>query len=598
MGINEVAITPVRYVPGAYPEDDQGNTNHDGRRLEDAHIAETVANRALRGRYCWARGLDWMQYDGGRWTETTEANVAERVRIDLINQHAREAKAGAEADRLKGLSALLAAHRIRAIVSLAKGILEADAGDFDQHPDLLNVGNGVVDLTSGRLLPHKAELMLTKITPVPYVAGATSPDWAAALKALPESVAAWMQIRVGQAASGHATPDDIMPVMQGGGSNGKTTITGTIVRVLGGHAVTVPERVLMANPSDHPTELMTLRGARFALIEETPEARHLSVKRLKDTVGTPTMTARYVGRNNMTWDATHSLFLTTNYMPRVDETDLGTWRRLALVRFPYTFTPTGETSTSANARPGAEGLRERLREGRQDQHEAVLAWIVAGARKWYANDRAMPPAPRMVKADTTTWRAEADLICGYITDRLRFDRGAHIITAEMYADFSDWISTRGHKSWADQTLSARFAGHGMVEAAKVEKKRTSHDENLSRTGRDLAGPPRRYMAWHGVRFRTEADDDDEPADQRNSSDQPKCSDWQGWQGYFAGPRENTVLQNFGLPLPPLPEATEMGPDSSLATLALPAKDPELCPAPGCTAHTFGPCHQHRDEPAA
>ena len=86
----------------------------------------------------------------------------------------------------------------------------------------------------------------------------------------------------------------------------------------------MPERVLIANPSDHPTELMTLRGARFALIEETPEARHLSVKRLKDTVGTPTMTARLIGKNNVTWEATHSLFLTTNYTPRVDETDHGT----------------------------------------------------------------------------------------------------------------------------------------------------------------------------------------------------------------------------------------------------------------------------------
>lgn len=481
-------------------------SNHDPRAVQDAHIAETVANRALRDRYCWAAGLNWMKYRRGCWSETTEANVAERVRCDLIDQHAREARAGAEADRLKSLSGLLSGHRIRALVTLAKGILEVDPADFDQHPDLLNVGNGVVDLPTGQLRPHDPALLLTKITPVTYVPSATSPDWEAALRALPRSVGVWMQIRIGQAATGHPTPDDIMPVAQGGGSNGKTTFTGAIARALGSHAVTVPERVLIAHPSDHPTELMTLRGARLALIEETPEARHLSVKRLKDTVGTPTMTARYIGRNNVTWDATHSLLLSTNYMPRVDETDHGTWRRLALVRFPYTFYAPNESPAGRDAREGDVGLRERLRDGSQGQHQAVLAWIIEGARTWYAHDRVMPPPPSLVKHDTSAWRAEADLMFAYISERLSFDRDCHIISAELFADFSAWLTTRGHKAWADQTLSARFAGHGMVEAANVEKVRTRGGSGLSRTRDVVETPPAQYNAWHGVRFRSDTDD--------------------------------------------------------------------------------------------
>jgi len=52
------------------------------------------------------------------------------------------------------------------------------------------------------------------------------------------------------------------------------------------------QQAIMAQPGDHSTELMTLRGARFALIEETPEARHFNIKRLKDMVGTPYVTAR------------------------------------------------------------------------------------------------------------------------------------------------------------------------------------------------------------------------------------------------------------------------------------------------------------------
>ena len=35
-------------------------------------------------------------------------------------------------------------------------------------------------------------------------------------------------------------------------------------------AVTLPDRVLLARNGDHPTELMTLRDARLAVMEEFP----------------------------------------------------------------------------------------------------------------------------------------------------------------------------------------------------------------------------------------------------------------------------------------------------------------------------------------
>ena len=101
-----------------------------------------------------------------------------------------------------------------------------------------------------------------------------------------------MQVRFGQAATGHMAPDDIMPVLRGGGANGKSTIVKAVHKALGDHAVIVSDRVLQGHPGDHPTELMTLRGARLALAEELPEGKHLNIKRLKDTVGTSPITAR------------------------------------------------------------------------------------------------------------------------------------------------------------------------------------------------------------------------------------------------------------------------------------------------------------------
>jgi P4 family phage/plasmid primase-like protien len=533
-------------------------------RLEDAYLAEIIANRALRGRYVWVSGLGWMRYHGGVWKRVPDDHVAERVRLDLIKQHEREAKQGASVSRLKELSAILAAGRIRGLAGLCRGILLIDAAEFDAHPDLLNAANGVVDLRTGQLLPHDPELYLTKITKVPYMPGATSPDWDTALEALPPDVTDWMQIRIGQAATGYPTPDDILPVSQGGGANGKTTFFGAIQRALGDHAVVVPERVLMANPSDHPTELMTLRGARLALIEETPETRHLSVKRLKDTVGQPVMTARYIRQDNVTWECTHSLFVTTNYRPRVDEVDHGTWRRLALVRFPYTFTESVDTSTNLMARPSMPGLRERLRTGGQDQHEAVLEWIVQGACRWYARDRLLPPPPRGVQDDTAGWRAEADVIFCYIKDRIIFEPGLHVLATELYEDFGEWLRERGHKPWTDSTFFSRFGEHVLAQAGHAHKQRIRFGQGgLCRRLGHFHPPPAQYTAWVGVRFRRDDDDagnergddvgDDAVAGGQfeswpSGSDKAEYEAVQAVQGQSGVPREEPPIRETGRPL--------------------------------------------------
>jgi len=424
---------------------------------------------------------------------------------------AAELAAGADAARVKRLSGLLHVNRIRAVAGLARGIVEVESDQFDNHPDLLNVNNGVVHLPTGQLRPHNPALHLTKVTTVNYRPDARHGDWTRALTALPPEVAEYMQLRCGQAATGHQAPDDVMPVLRGSGANGKTTFTKAIHAALGDHSTVIPDRVLLANPGDHPTELTTLRGARHALLEELPEGRRLTNKRLKDLNGTSPMTARSIGRNNVTWTASHSLMLTTNYLPIIDEVDLGTWRRLALVEFPYRFTPGGTDPAGPGERAGADGLRERLVEGADGRGEAVLAWIVEGARRWYTGGKVGIPAPAKVVTDTKRWRADADRVFAYFDERLIPDRDSYVAAADLYADFTNWHVGHGNMRWNDQTFTARFECHEQVRRAAIERRRVyTTRAGLSRPS-DLFGEslPARTMAWLGVRFRTKADADAE-----------------------------------------------------------------------------------------
>jgi putative DNA primase/helicase len=425
-------------------------------RLDDAHLAPWMAQRGLRGLWCWAGGLGWMTWDGRRWVPRADENVREAIRLAVIEVNRAALASSATAAQMKALAGLLSVGRIGALASLMKGVVAVDAGTFDQRPDLLNVGNGVVDLRTGEIAPHDPALRLTKITEAPYVPGATHPDWDQALTALEPEVAEWLQVRLGQAATGYPPDDDVLPIGQGGGSNGKSTLLAGLFAALGEHVTQVPERLIRASPNDHPTELTTLRGARLAVIDETPEVADLNVPRLKAMLGTEFITARQIRKDNVTWRATHSLLVMTNYRPRVNETDHGTWRRLALVRFTKKF-------------PRDSRFRAAVARGDGGRREAALAWVVDGARRWYAEGRAMPAPPARVDADTAAWRMESDHVLAFVSDRLVPEPGSHILTSQVLDELNTWLTDRGHRPWSSQLLTSRFEGHGIQKVRPSRK---------------------------------------------------------------------------------------------------------------------------------
>ena len=165
-----------------------GTTTSSGGQydLTDAHIGKHIADTYLKARFLITKGLGWMEYDGKRWVSVAEPVIGEAVRLGVLDLYAAEMQAGATTERLKAISSLFSASRIYAMVRIAKGYLWVRDEEFDAHPDLLNVNNGVVDLRDGSLGPHDPALLFTKLCPTDYVPGATHADWTKALAALPD----------------------------------------------------------------------------------------------------------------------------------------------------------------------------------------------------------------------------------------------------------------------------------------------------------------------------------------------------------------------------------------------------------------------------
>lgn len=487
-GAQAPAVAPVRQAGGSTDS--------------DAMMVDEFAAARLEGRAAYvAEARKWRTFDGAIWVESSIEAIREAFRVYVLEQLDQASSMG-DLERIKLLTKYAVGGKIKTIAELCQGKMLTSIHTFDQCRDLIVAGNGVVDLQTGELLPHNPAYRFTKRTEVDYLPGASHADVDEMLTALPADCLGWLQVRFGQALTGHPTWDDVLPILQGGGANGKSSLVAALQKSLGSYMGMVSERTLLSKDGDHPTELADLRGMRVAVIEELPQDGSLNVKRLKDTLGTPTIRARKMREDTVEWSTTHSLFLTTNYIPRVTETDHGTWRRLALVRFPFRYLKPHEQLRSPEDRHGDPTLRQRLEAGRTGQHEAMLAWVVTGAVRWYAVREVELETPPSVERETATWRIDADKVWGFLRDRMEFDTSAQVLSTDLFHEFQAYLNGMGAANWSDQTFAIRLKEHHLAREHGIEKVRTSRLSELSRPGNAYQefAEGQKAMVWKGLKF--------------------------------------------------------------------------------------------------
>lgn len=503
-------------------------------KFTDARLAETLAVEVLDGAFCWAAGLDWLAWDGRVWREVHEVTVIESVRQWVLEKHAdaaarlrdqNDADAAGDVDGWRGL---LSANRAKTVLSLARGIVEKQAAEFDADPDLLNTPGGIVHLPSKEILPHDPDLLMTKITSGSYRPGYTHPDWDQALTVLPTDVAEWMRVRIGQALTGHPTPDGVIVFLQGGGENGKSLMsTDGILPALGAYGAAASPKLFASANNEHSTERAELRGQRFVVAEELTEGKSVNVTAVKQIADVRRITARRTHKDNMTFDASHSLFATTNYIPVISETDHGTWRRLALVKFPFTFVKPGKPILDPDTeRRGDPTLKQRIAENKTGQHDAAVTWAVDGAALWYANIAAIEAgdgsvasillSPERVEEDTLAWRMDADRILGFWSECLVADPTAIVLASDLTDVFNEWMLAGGHNAWSKETFRPRFKEHSETKRNRVTLKRKARLSAVAAHVHRKPSPvggfgpgkpfPGQADAWFGFRFRLAEDD--------------------------------------------------------------------------------------------
>ena len=336
-------------------------------------------------RYCPDKE-EWFFWDGHFWTarrwaivelakKTVRTMHLERNHILKLSERHPESweLLGSQADALhKWAMRSEGEARITAMIHLAESDsrIIANAEDFDKNPWLLNASNGVIELRTGRLLPHRPDMLLMKNTGQIYDPDARCDRWQKFLKEVfephPEAIT-FLQKAVGYTLTGD-TREECVFVLIGDGRNGKSTVLEVMQQILGSYGgVAEIEAFLVAHRNSLREDIADLQGRRYVSVQEPPLTSTFSESTLKWLSGGDRLRARRLWEHAHEFQPSHKLWFAVNRLPAIRRDDFAAWSRIRLIPFDVSF---------------------RGREDRELKHEltseanGILRWAVHGCLMW------------------------------------------------------------------------------------------------------------------------------------------------------------------------------------------------------------------------
>jgi putative DNA primase/helicase len=419
-------------------------------RTDIGNAARFVRVHGRDVRFCYKTGR-WYVFDGRRWTEDDRGDVMRRAKGTALSIYREAAEEPDEAKRpaiVDHATKTQKRERLTAMLELAKPDLSILPDEFDADPNLFNCPNGTVDLRTGHLRPHRREDFITKLAGVDYDPTAHAPTFrrfmARIFRTYPNLID-WMQRVFGYAATG-LTVEQIVVFLYGTGANGKTTLLDAVAHVLGNYSRKADRELLVhSDGAQHPTNIADLMGCRLAICSETNDGRRFDEAKLKDLVGEHRLKGRFMRQDFFEFTATHCLFLYSNHRLIVRGQDHGFWRRMREVPFI-------ETISDSEKDPG---LREKL----QAEAAGILAWVVAGAVRWYAEGL---DCPAEVTAATNAYRTEMDGIGTFIDEACVVGEKLSATSRDLYAAYSRWCDAAGERPLSQTRLGTELGNRGLI----------------------------------------------------------------------------------------------------------------------------------------
>ncbi len=238
--------------------------------------------------------------------------------------------------------------------------------------------------------------------------------------------------------------DSIFLILQGVGSNGKSSLLELAKTVLGMYGAKVSMSVLTeqrGNSGSANEQMMAYKKAHLAFYSETNKQEEINTAVVKELTSQESISSRGIYQSQSVFRPKCNHVITTNYFPVVKTTDYGIWRRMKLYRHKIQFKPKSKIDLTNKYEKLADENIAREFSYNKKIKEAFLALLVEYYKDLYKNHggKISNIVCDTLEKDSLEYRNSMDTLNRFICQNVVVSKGSKININEVVEAYSSYL---------------------------------------------------------------------------------------------------------------------------------------------------------------
>lgn len=425
------------------------NTDIEFQRCTDFGNAERFLLRYVNTIVYCNQNASWYVWDKkGFWNKDSLGTIRELVKktfLSIYNEIEAQDTTEARAAVAKWALQCEKPEHINACLNVAQSdprvVVTMDK--FDTDKNLFNFINGTYDLKNHLFLPHDKENFITRQVSYEYDPSAKCPNFLAFLERIfksrkdKEIIIDYLQKALGYSLTGEIS-QQIIFLLHGSGSNGKSTLLETQRMIMGDYGTTIDSGSLTTKKTDSVrNDIARLPNIRFVVASENAKGTIIDEELIKKLTGGDQVTARFLFQEEFNFYPQLKLWWAFNHPPGVRDLTHSLMRRLKLIPFEERI-------------PDSERIDQSvLLDIYRSELPGIFNWELEGLKRFQKEGlKDIPAIANAVKE----FKEEQDRLHDWITDVCyvpeRDDKKDAIVKADVFNSAS--VLCKSYNNWAEK----------------------------------------------------------------------------------------------------------------------------------------------------
>ena len=407
-------------------------------------------------RYC-PQDKSWYIWEN-RWKKQQDSGaISDRLQtlLNLLRLYADEVDAS---DYKKYISSLRKYTPMKNILEVLKSMVRLQMSDMDTNAYILNTTNGAYDLRTGELVENIRDYNITKITNTHKLNDLDTPcgRWYSFIDEImshDKDKAKFLQRALGYSLLGVNREECMFMAYGPKTRNGKGTLFHAIKKALSEDYADSSSTDLIcqdgrgfAKDFNAPQPaLAKIKAARIVDMSENSRDVMLAAAAMKSLTGRDTLVTRGLHENSFSFVPQFTMWLSTNYLPAVNDDSVFKSNRIWVIEFNESFTEDKRDLDLKEIFTAPENL------------PTVLSWLMDGCTDYLKNG--LNP-PECVRKSTEKYRTMYDRIGTFIKECCSLGADKKVLRGTLNAAYERWCRSSEnryspispHKFYADIAL--------------------------------------------------------------------------------------------------------------------------------------------------